>query len=95
MFQATIRVTESTDIEEAIEKFLARTKYSDIPSVERKALNTQFSSALKSLVIRGRELQSVGARMDAKREITGEDFYVTIVFKSKRRVGFLGKLLKE
>lgn len=93
MFRATVRATADSDVDAAVADLRAQCDQGKIPTITTETITHEVRTVLDALIAHGKELASIGSKMQVHREIKGEGFFVQIVFNEKEQQTFVERVL--
>jgi hypothetical protein len=93
VFRATVDATERTNVAEAVADLRAKCERGRLAPLAMQSLLAQASEVLAQLVQRGSEIVSVGSQMQVTRNVTGDGYAVTLVFRAGVHPTFMQRIL--
>ena len=94
MFSTTVRATERTDVEEVVAELRANCKRAGLTPPLIDLITTQFQEVLAQLVQSGKQLASIGSKMNVSREVSGDGYSIKLEFGTgSRQSSFLGRII--
>jgi hypothetical protein len=82
VFTATIHATEDTHVDDAITGLRTDCERAGLAPAMTELVTTQTKNVLEPLVEKGKELASLGSRMQVTRDISGDAYRVRLVFEA-------------
>jgi hypothetical protein len=93
MFSTIVHATERTDVEAEVAILRTNCERAGLAPTLIDLLTTQFREVLAQLVQSGKQLASMGSKMNVSREVSGDGYSVKLVFGVGHRSSFLVRIL--
>jgi len=94
MFSTTLHASERTDVEAMVADLRANCERAGLAPAPIDLITTQFREVLAQLVQSGKQLASIGSKMNVSREVSGDGYSVKLVFGvGSKRSPFLVRVL--
>jgi hypothetical protein len=93
VLRETLHVTTATDVEAMVSRLRTKCADAGFSSVTADVLLKQTRELLSTLVQQGSRIAAVGSQMEVTRNLVGDGYYITVVFREGVRRGFLERLV--
>jgi hypothetical protein len=93
VLRETVHVNVGTDVEAAVAGLRARCAEAGLAPALTDLLLTETREVLSSFVEQGKRIAAVGSQMEATRDITGDGYFIRLIFREGVRRSFIQRLL--